>query len=280
MAVLDSGIDTDHPDLKDNIWVNEDEVNGNGRDDDKTGYVDDFKGVDLIDGKRVRRWTKNGHGTHVAGIIDTRVATTTGASAACAGRPRSSRCASWMPTGRGTAATHAAGSSTPWTSARTSSTPATRRPRRARPNATRSDTPPTTTPLIVAAAGNDHKNIDKSPIYPAAYPDDNVLTVAATNEKDQLASFSNYGKVNVDLAAPGDAIPSTWEHSDYRESSGTSMAAPLVTAAAAMLRKEGVDSYQQIRKLLLKNADDKSKLKDKVASGGRLNIRRALAAAD
>ena len=63
--------------------------------------------------------------------------------------------------------------------------------------------------LIVAAAGNDHTNDDKQPIYPATYPDANIVTVAATNEKDQLADFSNYGKKTVDLAAPGDSIGST-----------------------------------------------------------------------
>ena len=92
--------------------------------------------------------------------------------------------------------------------------------------------------LIVAAAGNDGVNADKKPVFPAAYPDSNILSVAATNSKDKLASFSNFGAKTVDLAAPGDQIASTFWHSDYAYMSGTSMAAPYVAAAAAMLRKE------------------------------------------
>ena len=111
--------------------------------------------------------------------------------------------------------------------------------------------------LIVAAAGNDHSNDDKQPVYPAAYPDANIITVAATDEKDHLADFSNYGKKTVDLAAPGDGIGSTWEDGDYRYLSGTSMAAPLVAAAAAMLRKHESAPVKTIRKRLLNNVDHK-----------------------
>ena len=93
--------------------------------------------------------------------------------------------------------------------------------------------------LIVAAAGNDDQNSDKHPHYPAAYPDENVISVAASNEKDKLASFSNWGKKSVDLAAPGDSIASTANDGEYSYMSGTSMAAPLVAAAAAMVRKQG-----------------------------------------
>jgi subtilisin family serine protease len=103
-----------------------------------------------------------------------------------------------------------------------------------------------------------------------------VISVAASDERDRLASFSNYGAASVDLAAPGSNIASTWDDGGYRGASGTSMATPLVAAAAAMLRKAGVHSPERIRELLLKYADDKSTLKGKVASGGRLNINRAL----
>ena len=107
-----------------------------------------------------------------------------------------------------------------------------------------------------------------------------MITVAATDEKDHLADFSNYGKTTVDLAAPGDGIASTWEDGDFRYLSGTSMAAPLVAATAAMLRKHKSAPPEKIRKLLLNNVDHKKKLADVVASGGRLNVRRSLAAHD
>ena len=136
------------------------------------------------------------------------------------------------------------------------------------------------TAIAERRGGNEDENADKHPLYPAAYPNDNIISVAATTDKDKLASFSNYGKTSVDLGAPGDHIASTWDDGDYRDASGTSMASPLVAAAAAMLRNAGADTFEQIRKLLLKYADDKSSLKGKVASGGRLNINRALNAVD
>jgi len=131
--------------------------------------------------------------------------------------------------------------------------------------------------LIVAAAGNDGVDADQQPFYPAAYPDSNVLSVAATDDRDKLASFSTYGAGTVDLAAPGDAVGSTYLDSDYRYLSGTSMAAPYVAAAAAMLREDhsswdsGDISYR-----LRQKGDELSSLRGKTAYGQRLNVNRAL----
>ena len=90
VAVLDSGVDNDHPDLKPNLWKNSGEKSGNGKDDDKNGYVDDYYGVDLVDGKG-SGIDENGHGTHVAGEHRARSATTTSGCRASAGRRRSCR---------------------------------------------------------------------------------------------------------------------------------------------------------------------------------------------
>jgi len=131
--------------------------------------------------------------------------------------------------------------------------------------------------LIVAAAGNDGQNTDKTPFYPAAYPDSNVLSVAATDERDRLASFSNYGAKTVDLAAPGDAIGSTYLNSDYTYLSGTSMAAPLVAAAAAMLRQHNASwDAGDLSYRLRQKGDELSVLRGKTVFGERLNINRAL----
>ena len=131
--------------------------------------------------------------------------------------------------------------------------------------------------LIVAAAGNDGANDDTTPVFPAAYPDSNILSVAATNSKDKLASFSNFGATTVDLAAPGDRIASTFWQSDYAYMSGTSMAAPYVAAAAAMLRKQHSSwSVGDISSRLRKKGDKLKALKGKTVSGRRLNINSAL----
>ena len=278
VAVLDTGVDTKHKDLKDNLWRNEGEKPGNGKDDDGNGYVDDDYGVDLVSGQG-SGVDKNGHGTHAAGIIAARGNNDRGISGLCwKSKVISVR---WMDAdGRGytsdaaEAIVYAVNQGARVINASYGSTIATDVEREAIAYAAAHDT------LIVAAAGNDHKNDDKQPVYPAAYPDANIITVAATDEKDHLADFSNYGKKTVDLAAPGDSIGSTYKGGDYVYMSGTSMAAPLVAAAAAMLRKQKSAPVKTIRKLLLNNVDDKKKLKDKVASGGRLNIRRSLAAHD
>jgi thermitase len=278
VAVLDTGIDTKHKDLKENLWRNEDEKPGNGKDDDKNGYVDDDYGVNMVSGKG-SGVDKNGHGTHVAGIIAARGNNNRGVSGLCwKGQLISVR---WMDAdGRGwtsdaaEAIVYAVDQGARVINASYGSTTPTDVERDAIAYAAKHDA------LIVAAAGNDHKNDDKKPVYPAAYPDANIITVAATDDHDHLADFSNYGKKTVDLAAPGDHIGSTYKGGDYVYMSGTSMAAPLVSAAAAMLRKQKSASFKTIRKRLLNNADNKSKLKDKVASGGRLNVRRALNAHD
>ena len=131
--------------------------------------------------------------------------------------------------------------------------------------------------LQALGAGNDGDNSDKQPKFPAAYPDSNILSVAATNSKDKLASFSNFGAKTVDLAAPGDGIASTYWKSEYAYMSGTSMATPYVAAAAAMLRKEHSSwDIGDITSRLRKQGDKLKALKGKTASGKRLNINRAL----
>ncbi|MFN3653176.1 MAG: S8 family serine peptidase [Armatimonadota bacterium] len=133
--------------------------------------------------------------------------------------------------------------------------------------------------LVVAAAGNDQANVEAIPSFPAGYNAelDNVLSVAATTHDDTLASFSNYGARAVDLAAPGQTIYSTVPHG-YGYKSGTSMAAPLVSAAAALLRSRKPSiGIPELRTRLLATADRVPALAPLVASG-RLNAARALAA--
>ncbi len=279
VAVLDTGIDPDHKDLKANLWRNDKEVPDNGLDDDNNGYVDDDRGVDLVD-RHGSGADEQGHGTHVAGIIGAIGNNNRGVSGLCwkaqivsvkfmdaEGHGYSSAAAEGI--------VYAVNEGAHIINASYGTTEPTEVEREAIAYAAAHDT------LIVASAGNDHEDTDVHPHYPSNYPDENVISVAASTESDTLASFSNWGKTTVDLAAPGDSIASTADGGAYTLTSGTSMAAPLVTAAAAMVRKQGDGlPFARIREVLLNNADDKKTLKGKVASGGRLNVRRSLGAVD
>jgi subtilisin family serine protease len=133
--------------------------------------------------------------------------------------------------------------------------------------------------IVVAACGNDATNTDVSPTYPASYPLDNVVSVAATASDDTLASFSNYGATTVHLAAPGVNIWSTFVATDsfYFSDSGTSYSAPYVAGACAlMLAEYPGESYHQIINRVLSATDPLPSLAGKCVTGGRLNLRKAL----
>ncbi len=144
--------------------------------------------------------------------------------------------------------------------------------------------------ILVASCGNGnalfpHANVDVLPNYPACYPIDNIVSVAYTGRNDTLGSYSDYGPTTVDLAAPGDQISSTFTNSDsaYYIStpasgiSGTSFAAPMVSAACAlMLVKYPTENYQHIIARILKATDPLPSLAGKCVTGGRLNLYKAL----
>jgi subtilisin family serine protease len=131
--------------------------------------------------------------------------------------------------------------------------------------------------LFVAAAGNDSSNNDKRAHYPSNYDLPNVISVAALDRNDQLAGFSNYGVKTVHIAAPGKDILSTWLNDDYREASGTSMATPYVSGVAALIvANEPNISMKKLRERLLNTADKLDALDGKVATGGRVCAANAL----
>lgn len=133
--------------------------------------------------------------------------------------------------------------------------------------------------LFVAAAGNSHSNNDLSPAYPASYQLPNVVAVAATDNRDALASFSNFGAASVHLAAPGVSIWSTAAGSNYLGLSGTSMATPHVSGAAALVLANCPNATTaQLRTSLLDSVDLVQGLATVTSSGGRLNVARALQA--
>jgi subtilisin family serine protease len=131
--------------------------------------------------------------------------------------------------------------------------------------------------VFCAAAGNDGKDIDSDPMYPASYDASNIIAVAASDQDDKLASFSNYGKKSVDVSAPGTNILSTYPDDQYAYLNGTSMATPNVAGSVALIASLYPDSTVDERKaMILDNVDKKDDFTDKVLTDGRVNINQAL----
>ncbi|MDW7771945.1 MAG: S8 family serine peptidase [Desulfobulbaceae bacterium] len=205
VAVIDSGIDYDHPDLAANIWTNPAEIAGNGIDDDANGYIDDVRGWDFIknDNAPVANDAR-GHGTHVAGII----AAEGDNAAGVAGVSWSAKIMALRflnAFGMGTTAdailameyANSMGAdiiNNSWGGGGYSQA--------------LKDVIDISPALVVCAAGNSGTDNDVLPHYPASYTSDNLIAVAATDNTDNLATFSNYGYTAVDVAAPGKGIVS------------------------------------------------------------------------
>lgn len=231
IAVIDTGIDYNHPDLKDNMWVNAGEVAGNGIDDDQNGYIDDVYGWNaaLDNGNPM---DGNGHGTHCAGTIG--AVHNNGGVAGVMGDVKMMGVKFLTDSGSGTledaiqAIDYATKMnvdimSNSWggggfTQALFDSIKAA---------ADRGI-------LFVAAAGNSTTNNDTRPNYPSNYATENMIAVAANTHKDQLASFSSYGKRTVHVSAPGHNVLSTTPNNTYSVYSGTSMATPHVSGVLGL----------------------------------------------
>jgi subtilisin family serine protease len=267
----------DHPDLKANVWHNSDEVKNNGKDDDKNGYVDDYYGADLID-KTGSGGDGEGHGTHVAGIIGAQTGNALGVSGLCWS---SSLVAAKFMDDRGRGSTSDAVDGIDYAvhvgakiiNCSFGSSSKSSAMESAIEHAGDKGV------LLVVAAGNSSENVEKHPIYPASYTYGNLLVVASITSTGALSSFSNYGSSDVDLGAPGSNILSTYPGSKYHVLSGTSMAAPIVAATAAMIRKANSDvTVSQIRAAIKDTVTPSSALAGKTLTGGRLNVPAALKA--
>ena len=284
VAVIDSGVDVTHPDLAAVIWQNTGEIPDNGIDDDGNGYIDDINGWDFTTNDNSPD-DGNGHGTHVAGTIaavrNNNIGITGVADnvkimalrfldsegngytnnaisalnyAVANGAPISNN--SWGGGGYSTSLFNAIEAA--------------------------DDAGHT----FVAAAGNSGRNIDSNPSYPAAYNSSNIISVAAINSSGDLASFSNYGVSNVDIAAPGVAIVSSISHQYCGQSSGadcyaslngTSMASPHVAGVTALiLGMRPGSSPQEIGEILRDSTRPTSVLNGAVAYGGELDAAAAV----
>ena len=299
VAVIDEGVDTRHEDLKDAMWVNTAEQEGIvGVDDDGNGYADDVYGYGFGDDEG--RIVADEHGTHVAGTIGAvsdngvGVAGIAGGSGAGDG-VRLMSCAVFGTGGQGGfpaafvyAADHGAViAQNSWGGGRESAALEdairyfTERAGYDNSNQRFSQniqTGPMAGGLVVFAAGNGNTT-NQQQAYPASLA--SVLTVAATDHRDQRAEFSNYGPW-IDLSAPGTEVLSTAPSDTYQQLSGTSMACPHVSGVAALL----VSRYQQpglrpatVRRLLMASTDPIDALNPRYEGqlgAGRLNAYRAL----
>lgn len=203
VAVIDTGIDLDHPELVGRLWTNPGEIAGNGLDDDANGFVDDVHGYDFH-ARDADPSDTDGHGTHVAGVIAAETGNALGVAGVAPGA-RIMALRSLSTTGGDTldsanAIAYAARMGADIVNASWGS------PERdpALESVIRSSGV-----LVVAAAGNDGADLAVMPFYPASLSADNVVSVGASDRSDGRPAFSNYSKGAVDLAAPGDVVYST-----------------------------------------------------------------------
>lgn len=262
VAIVDSGIRYTHEDLAPNLWTNP---------------IDGSHGFNAI-AHNLDPWDDNGHGTHVAGIIGAAGDNGRGI-AGVAFHVQLMACKFLDNTGNGfnsdavacidfarTNGAHVINLS--WGGDEYSE---------AVSNAIASARAAGI--IVVAAAGNAARNIDFNPYYPASLRLDNIVSVAASTRTDSSWSLSNYGMASVDLFAPGAAIFSTASTTDtaYASRDGSSMASAFVSGAFALLRRqEPGATVSQLISRLLSAVDHPSAFNGKCASGGRLNLRKAL----
>ena len=230
IAVIDSGVDLDHPDLVDNLWVNSGEIPGDGIDNDGNGVIDDVHGYDAAENHGSPD-DFLGHGTHVTGIIgatgNNGIGVTGVAQKARLMPIKISTQGQITTDGVLRALMYAAKMGADITNISWGGN---------RPNRAIYDAFNSTPALHVAAAGNQGFDTEQIPFYPMAYDMPHMLSVAATKADDTRPEFSNYGATTVDVAAPGTRIFSTTEGGGYGFLSGTSMAAPFVAGTAALIK--------------------------------------------
>jgi len=285
VAVIDTGVDYTHPDLAANMWTNPGEIPGNNVDDDGNGKVDDVFGYDFINGDSDpmdEGGDCSSHGTHVSGTIGAAgnngvgvaginwnvkimaLKAFTGPTTGCYGSSWDAGSAivyatnegakisshSWRCLGSGCYLQHLVDAI----------------------NYAHSNGA-----LVIAAAGNDVNNNDINPAYPASYNIPNVISVAAIDRNDNLASFSNYGKNTVHLGAPGVDILSTVmpivNPTMYASYSGTSMATPHVSGVAALVWSQFPNlTHLELKDRILQTTVPTSALQGTTITGGRLNV--------
>lgn len=279
VAVVDTGVDYNHPDLKDNIWTNPREIPGDGIDNDNNGFIDDVHGINAstqLGAPKGDPFDTAGHGTHVAGTIGAMGNNQVGVVGV--NWKIQIMAVKFLEAGGGTiadaitavnyvadmkrAGVNIVAANNSWGGGGYSVS---------LENAIKACRDAGV--LFVAAAGNAAINIDQTNFYPASYKIENVIPVAAVANSGNLASFSCYGPDSVLIAAPGVDVWSTYPGNQYARMSGTSMATPHVTGAlgliASLSPNLGMAAY---RSMLLDSARTLTTLDGKVQSSRFLDL--------
>ena len=281
VAIIDTGIDINHQELRNAIWTNPGETDGDGIDNDGNGYVDDIHGWNFYsNNNKLFSGSEDSHGTHaagtisaargahgIAGITDNNYVKIMSLKALGGkegvGSPAAVIKAIHYAEEKGASICNLSMGTTGYSEEL-------------------AQTIKNSNMLFVVSCGNGGVsglgyNTDVYPVYPASLPYDNIISVANILFDGTLSKDSNYGAASVDIAAPGTYILSTIPDNSYGYMSGTSMAAPMVTGVAAMLYSYRTDiSLADVKSIILNSSRKMDTLSGKVASGGLLDAFSAL----
>ncbi len=289
VAIVDTGIDLTHPDLKNNLWVNPGESGidsmgrnkaTNGVDDDQNGFIDDVHGWNFVHGNN-HVVDKHGHGTHIAGIIGAEGGNNFGITGVAPKvslmvlkyfdpKSQSDNLVNTIKAFDYAVKMNAhvinySGGGTSY------SRPEFEAIKKAEQKGI----------LFVAAAGNEQSNSDFNKYYPADYELDNIISVTAIDPPLRVLSSSNYGVKTVHIAAPGENIYSTWPGGGFQVQTGTSQATAFVSGVAALLMAHNRDfDAKAVKKYILRTGDNLDWLKSKTKTSKKLNVYRSLTMLD
>lgn len=273
IALLDTGVDLNNPDLKPNLWVNQGEIPGDGIDNDGNGYIDDVHGINLVD-RAKQPLDDNGHGTYNASVIGAVEGNDVNGLVGLAPESKMISIKFMEASGRGDIAAAMEGISyaeqqgarivvNGWMS-RTQ-------------NQSLFEVIKSSKALHVCSAGNDGYDNDTRPAHPASFPLPNVVSVAASDHHDDFTRFTNKGAHSVDLAAPGRKVPVYDQKGKIELQGGASVAAAHVAGAAALIVSKYPDIQNEaLATRLIYNGDPMPAERDRTVSGRRLNAAASL----
>ncbi len=283
VAVIDTGLDVNHQDLKNNIWINTDEIPNNNIDDDENGYVDDVYGINTLERDRLgiatsSIETSSSHGTAVSGIIGAEQNNNIGITGVASnvkimGIKTVPHNADEKDVDVIEALIYAAENGARVINCSFSKVISEKQ------KAVYEAIDYVGNQygvLVVNSAGNSKLNVDKNPRYPGSHMNFNLISVAATNQISELSFYSNYGKSTIHVAAPGDNIITTALRDKYLRAFGTSASAPIVSAIAAELLSNNPQlNVVELKDIIMKSSTRLESLNDKVKYG-RVNLYNAI----